>query len=309
MADAVADTEAVNPTNSTLVIIPTYNEVENLPLIVGRVRESNPGVDILVVDDNSPDGTGDKADELATEDSHVNVIHREEKTGLLGAYTAGFNWGLERDYAVLCQMDADGSHAPEQLSRLLSAIDEGADLVIGSRYVDGGEAVNWPKNRYLLSKLGNLYISLALGDDVADMTAGYRAFRREVLETINLDDLSRKGYIFQVDLADRAVQEGFDVREVPITFVDRELGESKLDASFAGESLAEVTKWGWKRRSTQASEMTGELARLGRYQLDELGVKEIPGKVTHAASVASDLAAEGVKLARYEVQRFLNNRH
>lgn len=309
MADAVADTEAVNPTNSTLVIIPTYNEVENLPLIVGRVRESNPGVDILVVDDNSPDGTGDKADELATEDSHVNVIHREEKTGLLGAYTAGFNWGLERDYAVLCQMDADGSHAPEQLSRLLSAIDEGADLVIGSRYVDGGEAVNWPKNRYLLSKLGNLYISLALGDDVADMTAGYRAFRREVLETIDLDDLSRKGYIFQVDLADRAVQEGFDVREVPITFVDRELGESKLDASFAGESLAEVTKWGWKRRSTQASEMTGELARLGRYQLDELGVKEIPGKVTHAASVASDLAAEGVKLARYEVQRFLNNRH
>ena len=309
MADAVADTEAVNPTNSTLVIIPTYNEVENLPLIVGRVRESNPGVDILVVDDNSPDGTGDKADELATEDSHVNVIHREEKTGLLGAYTAGFNWGLERDYAVLCQMDADGSHAPEQLSRLLSAIDEGADLVIGSRYVDGGEAVNWPKNRYLLSKLGNLYISLALGDDVADMTAGYRAFRREVLETIDLDDLSRKGYIFQVDLADRAVQEGFDVREVPITFVDRELGESKLDASFAGESLAEVTKWGWKRRSTQASEMTGELARLGRYQLDELGVKEIPGRVTHAASVASDLAAEGVKLARYEVQRFLNNQH
>ena len=121
---------AEKPTDSTLVIIPTYNEVENLPLIIGRVRESNPDVDILVVDDNSPDGTGDKADEMAAEDSHVNVIHREEKTGLLGAYTAGFNWGLERGYNVLCQMDADGSHAPEQLVRLLSAIDEGADLVI-----------------------------------------------------------------------------------------------------------------------------------------------------------------------------------
>lgn len=300
---------AEKPTDSTLVIIPTYNEVENLPLIIGRVRESNPDVDILVVDDNSPDGTGDKADEMAAEDSHVNVIHREEKTGLLGAYTAGFNWGLERGYNVLCQMDADGSHAPEQLPRLLSSIDEGADLVIGSRYVDGGEAVNWPKNRYLLSKLGNLYISVALGDDVADMTAGYRAFRREVLETIDLETLSKKGYIFQVDLADRAVQEGFDVREVPITFVDRELGESKLDASFAGESLAEVTKWGWKRRSTQISEMASELLRLGRYQLDELGVNKVPGKVTRAAGVAGDLVEEGAKLAKYEFNRAVNNRH
>lgn len=300
---------AEKPTDSTLVIIPTYNEVENLPLIIGRVRESNPDVDILVIDDNSPDGTGDKADEMAAEDSHVNVIHREEKTGLLGAYTAGFNWGLERGYNVLCQMDADGSHAPEQLPRLLSSIDEGADLVIGSRYVDGGEAVNWPKNRYLLSKLGNLYISVALGDDVADMTAGYRAFRREVLETIDLETLSKKGYIFQVDLADRAVQEGFDVREVPITFVDRELGESKLDASFAGESLAEVTKWGWKRRSTQISEMASELVRLGRYQLDELGANKVPGKVTRAAGVAGDLIEEGAKLAKYEFNRALNNRH
>ncbi|MCT1683893.1 polyprenol monophosphomannose synthase [Corynebacterium appendicis] len=300
---------AEKPTDSTLVIIPTYNEVENLPLIIGRVRESNPDVDILVIDDNSPDGTGDKADEMAAEDSHVNVIHREEKTGLLGAYTAGFNWGLERGYNVLCQMDADGSHAPEQLPRLLSSIDEGADLVIGSRYVDGGEAVNWPKNRYLLSKLGNLYISVALGDDVADMTAGYRAFRREVLETIDLETLSKKGYIFQVDLADRAVQEGFDVREVPITFVDRELGESKLDASFAGESLAEVTKWGWKRRSTQISEMASELVRLGRYQLDELGVNKVPGKVTRAAGVAGDLIEEGAKLAKYEFNRAVNNRH
>ena len=300
---------AEKPTDATLVIIPTYNEVENLPLIVGRVRESNPDVDILVVDDNSPDGTGDKADAMAAEESHVNVIHREEKTGLLGAYTAGFNWGLERDYAVLCQMDADGSHAPEQLPRLLSAIGEGADLVIGSRYVEGGEAVNWPRNRYLLSKLGNLYISVALGDDVADMTAGYRAFRREVLETIDLSTLSRKGYIFQVDLADRAVQEGFDVREVPITFVDRELGESKLDASFAGESLAEVTKWGWKRRSTQAAEMATELGRLGRYQLDELGVHKIPGQVTRATQLAGDLVEEGLKLAKYELKRFRDKNH
>ena len=300
---------AEKPTDSTLVIIPTYNEVENLPLITGRVREATPDVDILVVDDNSPDGTGEKADQMTAEDSHIHVIHREEKTGLLGAYTAGFNWGLERDYAVLCQMDADGSHAPEQLSRLLSSIDEGADLVIGSRYVDGGEAVNWPKERYLLSKLGNLYISLALGDDVADMTAGYRAFRREVLETVDLETLSKKGYIFQVELADRAVQEGFDVREVPITFVDRELGESKLDASFAGESLAEVSKWGWQRRSSQVAEVASELARLGRYQLDELGVKKVPGKVSRAFTMAGDLVEEGVKLAKYELNRSVQNRH
>lgn len=294
---------AAKPSESTLVIIPTYNEVENLPLIVGRVREATPDVDILVVDDNSPDGTGDKADELASADEHVNVLHREEKTGLLGAYIAGFEWGLERDYKVLCQMDADGSHAPEQLGDLLEAVDKGADLVIGSRYVPGGKAVNWPRSRYLLSKMGNLYISLALGEAVSDMTAGYRAFRREVLEAIDLHSLSSKGYIFQVQIADKALQEGFDVREVPITFTDRTLGESKLDASFATQSLSEVTKWGFERRTTQLGDVASELSRLGKYQLEELGVQKIPGKISDAASTAVDMVEEGSKLLAFEIQR------
>lgn len=294
---------ADKPSDSTLVIIPTYNELENLPRIVERVRAATPEVDILVVDDNSPDGTGDKADALAAADEHVHVVHREEKSGLLGAYREGFEWALEREYKVICQMDADGSHAPEQLRDLLDAVDKGADLVIGSRYVPGGEAVNWPKERFYLSKLGNLYISIALGDEIADMTAGYRAFRREVLEAIDLDDLSRKGYIFQVQIADVVVQEGFDVREVPITFVDRELGESKLDASFAKDSLTEVTKWGWTRRSSQAKEMAYELKRLGKYELEQLGVQRIPGKITGAFSVAGDMVEEGSKLLAYELKR------
>ena len=244
--------------NSTLVIIPTYNEIENLPLIVGRVFDANDDVDILIVDDNSPDGTGQKADELAEANDRLHVLHRAGKEGLLAAYRDGFNWGLERDYEVICQMDADGSHAPEELHRLLEEIESGADVVIGSRYVDGGEVKNWPKQRYLLSKLGNAYVSLALGGDVRDMTAGYRAFRREVLETIDLQELSNKGYIFQVDMAHKAELAGFDVREVPITFEDRTLGESKLDASFATTSLWEVTKWGATEKLGTAREMAKE---------------------------------------------------
>lgn len=293
--------------DNTLVIIPTYNEVENLPLIVERVRSAAPQVDILVVDDNSPDGTGDVADELAGKDEQIHVVHRKVKDGLLGAYLAGFEFGLERDYNVLCQMDADGSHAPEQLQLLLDEIDNGADVVIGSRYVKGGKAVNWPRERYWLSKLGNLYISLALGDDIADMTAGYRAFRREVLEQIDLDSLSRKGYIFQVQLADAAINEAFDVREVPITFVDRELGESKLDASFAKDSLTEVTKWGVERRSRQISDFTGELARLGKYQVKELGVHKLPGKIAHAGKEFAEFGREMGKLGAYEAQRLFHS--
>ncbi|MDO4761722.1 MAG: polyprenol monophosphomannose synthase [Corynebacterium sp.] len=243
------------PSDKTLVIIPTYNELENLPLIVGRVRAAEPKVHILIVDDNSPDGTGKAADALAHDDANIFVLHREGKGGLCGAYVAGFRWGLERDYQVLCEMDADGSHAPEQLHLLLSQIDAGADLVIGSRYVPGGEVVNWPKNRWVLSKGGNIYISLALGAGLSDMTAGYRAFRRAVLEAIDLDELSNAGYIFQVDMAWRVVQAGFDVREVPITFTEREIGESKLDGSFVKDSLMEVTKWGLNHRKTQITEL------------------------------------------------------
>lgn len=251
-----------NPSDATLVIIPTYNELENLPLIVGRVRAAAPEVDILVVDDNSPDGTGDRADELAAAHPNVHVLHREGKGGLCGAYVAGFQWGLEREYTVLCEMDADGSHAPEQLRLLLDEIDDGADVVIGSRYVPGGKVVNWPKKRWILSKGGNIYISLMLGAGLTDMTAGYRAYRRAVIESLDLDELSNAGYIFQVDLAWRAVSGGFDVREVPITFTEREIGESKLDGSFVKSSLAEVTRWGVRHRLEQLADITTVTRRM-----------------------------------------------
>lgn len=251
---------------TTLVIIPTYNELENIPLIVERVRASTPDVDLLIVDDNSPDGTGDRADELAAADSHIHVMHREGKGGLCAAYMAGFSWGLERDYDVLCEMDADGSHAPEQLHLLLAEITNGADLVIGSRYIPGGKVVNWPKNRWLLSKGGNVYIDLALGTGLSDMTAGYRAFRREVLEALPLQELSNAGYIFQVEIAYRVVELGFDVREVPITFTEREIGESKLDGSFVKDSLFEVTKWGAQHRGAQAKDVIKEFSGQVNYE-------------------------------------------
>ncbi|MDO4928616.1 MAG: polyprenol monophosphomannose synthase [Corynebacterium sp.] len=248
------------PSDATLVIIPTFNELENLPLIVGRVRDANPEVDVLIVDDNSPDGTGEKADAMAAEDSHIHVLHRRGKEGLCAAYVAGFRWGLEREYTVLCEMDADGSHAPEQLYMLLDEVDQRADLVIGSRYIRGGEVINWPRKRWILSKGGNLYISLVLGAGVKDMTAGYRAFRREVLENSALEELSNAGYIFQVDMAWRVLQAGYDVREVPITFTEREIGESKLDGSFVKDSLLEVTRWGIQHRARQLS----ALAKRGK---------------------------------------------
>lgn len=258
------------PSDSTLVIIPTYNELENLPLITSRVRKSNPEVDILIVDDNSPDGTGEAADAMAQKDDHIHVLHREGKGGLCGAYIAGFRWGLERDYQVLCEMDADGSHAPEQLHLLLDEVDDGADLVIGSRYIPGGEVVNWPKQRWILSKGGNLYISLALGGGIKDMTAGYRAFRRNVLESLDLDGLSNAGYIFQVEIAFRVLQADFDVREVPITFTEREIGESKLDGSFVKDSLAEVTKWGVRHRAQQAKHAGEVIGGLAKQEISRL---------------------------------------
>lgn len=287
--------------DTTLVIIPTFNEIENLPLITKRVREATPEVHILIVDDSSPDGTGELADKLAASDDHLHVIHRESKDGLLGAYIAGFKWGLERDYQVLCEMDADGSHAPEQLHLLLEQIDEGADLAIGSRYVPGGETVNWPASREYLSRLGNIYISVALGAGLSDMTAGYRAFRRDLLEAIDFDELSDAGYIFQVDLAFRAVKDGFDVREVPITFTERELGESKLDGSFVKDSLFEVTKWGVAHRSEQAKDAYEDITPVLKRFVDDSGVKQVPSKVSDAASYVGDFADEVWKLAKHTI--------
>ncbi|WP_035718860.1 polyprenol monophosphomannose synthase [Gordonia shandongensis] len=233
-----------------LVVIPTFNERENLPIIVERLLTAQPGIHVLVVDDSSPDGTGDVAESLAADDAadRVHVMHRTVKDGLGKAYLAGFAWGLDRDYRVIVEMDADGSHAPEQLYRLLDAVNAGADLVIGSRYVPGGELVNWPKRREVLSKGANTYARLMLGARVKDITAGYRAFRREVLEGIGLDEVDSAGYCFQIDLAWRSLQNGFTIREVPITFTEREIGESKMDGGVIMESFLNVARWGIRGR-------------------------------------------------------------
>ncbi|OMC29430.1 dolichol-phosphate mannosyltransferase [Mycobacterium sp. GA-1841] len=241
------------PSQRALVIIPTYNERENLPLIVGRVHHANPEVHILVVDDGSPDGTGQLADELALADpDRVHVMHRTSKAGLGAAYLAGFAWGLGRGYAVLVEMDADGSHAPEELTRLLDAVDAGADLAIGSRYVPGGTVRNWPVRRLVLSKTANTYSRLLLGVGIHDITAGYRAYRREVLEKIDLSAVDSKGYCFQIDLTWRAINNGFKVVEVPITFTERELGVSKMSGSNIREAMFKVAEWGIRGRLDRA---------------------------------------------------------
>ena len=233
------------PSRRTLVIIPTYNERENLPLILARVRKARPDVHVLVVDDGSPDGTGQLADEMAAAaPDRIQVMHRTAKDGLGAAYLAAFAWGLERGYNVLVEMDADGSHAPEQLYRLLDAIDNGADLAIGSRYVDGGTVRNWPYRRLVLSKTANTYARVLLGVDIHDITAGYRAYRREVLEKLDLTTVESKGYCFQVDLTWRAINNYFTVVEVPITFTERELGVSKMSGSNIREAMVKVAQWG-----------------------------------------------------------------
>ena len=233
-----------------LVIIPTYNEAENIEPIVARVRTSVPEAHILVADDNSPDGTGELADKLAAADEQVHVLHRKGKEGLGAAYIAGFGWGLDNGYGVLVEMDADGSHQPEELHRLLDALGS-ADLVLGSRYVKGGAVRNWPKHREVLSRGGNIYTRLAIGVPLADATGGYRAFRRETLEGIGLDQVASAGYCFQVDLAWRALKKGFRVVEVPITFIERERGTSKMSQAIVVEAMLKVGRWGVAHRARQ----------------------------------------------------------
>lgn len=238
------------PLGKALVIIPTYNEAENIKPIVARVRAAVPEAHILVADDNSPDGTGKFADEIAAEDDQVHVLHRKGKEGLGAAYLAGFRWGIEHEYGVLVEMDADGSHQPEELPRLLTAL-KGADLVLGSRWVPGGRIVNWPKYREFISRGGSTYSRLLLGVPIRDVTGGYRAFRRETLEGLGLDEVASAGYCFQVDLARRAVGAGFHVVEVPITFVERERGDSKMSNDILVEALWRVTAWGVGSRANK----------------------------------------------------------
>lgn len=239
-----------------LTIIPTYNELESLPLTLNRLRTAVPEVDVLVVDDNSPDGTGDWADTRATQDSQVHVLHRAEKNGLGGAYIAGFRWGLERGYDVLVEMDADGSHQPEQLPRLLDAIDQ-SDLVVGSRRVPGGKMVNWPTHRKLISTCGSLYPRIMLGLKLTDVTAGYRAYRAETLQAIDLEAVQSKGYGFQVDMTFRTARLGKRIVEVPITFVEREYGESKMSGNIITEAVTNVTQWGLAARWQTLKERLG----------------------------------------------------
>ncbi|WP_136089882.1 polyprenol monophosphomannose synthase [Auritidibacter ignavus] len=239
-----------------LTIIPTYNEAESLPGTLQRVRVANPEVDVLVVDDNSPDGTGEWADEQATQDSQLHVLHRTEKNGLGGAYLAGFAWGLERGYDVLVEMDADGSHQPEQLHRLLDAVNQ-ADLVIGSRRVPGGKMVNWPWYRKLISMGGSVYPRILLGLKLTDITAGYRAYRADTLRDLDLDAVQSKGYGFQVDMTFRTALAGKRIVEVPITFIEREFGESKMSGNIITEALVNVTKWGVQARWETAKKKLG----------------------------------------------------
>ena len=233
----------------TLVCIPTYNERESLPNTLQAIFEYSPDVEVLVIDDGSPDGTADWAEELG--DDRVHVMRRTEKAGLGPAYVAGFTWALAHDYDVICQMDADGSHRGRDLPLLLKAVRGGAELAIGSRWVRGGEVVNWPLNRNVLSRGANLYANVAIGLHVADATAGFRAYSRKLLQRIDLAGVQSHGYGFQIDMTVRARRAGARIVEVPIIFVERELGASKMSGSIIGEAFVNVARWGLQRRSQQ----------------------------------------------------------
>ena len=230
----------------TLVCVPTYNEAASLPALLPRIAAAAPEVEVLVIDDNSPDGTGAIADGFAARDPRVHVLHRAGKGGLGAAYLAGFRWGLARGFDVVVEMDADGSHRPEELPRLLAASRE-ADVVLGTRWMEGGKTVNWPWRRRLLSRGGNLYARVMLRVPWRDITGGYRAYRSTALQAIDLPTVRSEGYCFQVELALRAIDAGLVVREVPITFVERELGSSKMSGSIVVEAMRRVTVWGVTR--------------------------------------------------------------
>jgi dolichol-phosphate mannosyltransferase len=258
----VSEAEGYPGIGRVLVIIPTYNEAENIRLITSRVRRAVPSVDILVADDNSPDGTGRIADELAATDNHIFVLHRPGKQGLGEAYKAGFAWARDKGYDVVVEMDADGSHAPEELTRLLDAL-RTADVVLGTRYVPGGSVHNWPLHRLFLSRGGNLYIRMALGMPFKDATGGYRAYRMAVLDRIDVGTVASQGYSFQVELAWRAHKHGFRITEVPITFTERELGASKMSSNIFREQLLRVTVWGVQARRDTVLNRLGRRPRRG----------------------------------------------
>lgn len=235
-----------------LVIMPTFNESGNIIKSVEQLFTYNPNVNLLIVDDNSPDGTGAMADQLAKSNSQISVLHRKEKDGLGAAYLAGFEIGISNKYEFLVEMDADGSHRAQDLPKIIAKCAE-SDLVIGSRYVPGGLTVNWPLHRKLLSRGGNLYARIMLGSKLNDMTAGFRAFRTSFLQKLDLTGINAKGYSFQIEMAYRTVLAGGRVTEVPITFVEREIGNSKMSKSIVGEALLLITRFGFRRIFGKAS--------------------------------------------------------
>jgi dolichol-phosphate mannosyltransferase len=236
----------------TLIIIPTYNELDNIASIVARVRANVPAADVLVVDDSSPDGTGLLADTLATTDSQVHALHRSRKNGLGAAYLEAFTWGLSRGYDRLVQLDADGSHLPEQLPPLLEAA-ETADVVLGSRWIPGGMVRNWPWHRRLLSRGGSVYARVLLRLPQRDVTGGYRVYTAHALERMDLSSVASLGYCFQIDMLLHAVRAGVSVVEKPITFVERTLGSSKMSAAIVAEAMARVTIWGLTGRNARSA--------------------------------------------------------
>jgi dolichol-phosphate mannosyltransferase len=231
----------------SLVIIPTYNEVENLPVILKRVFQDAPEVDVLIVDDASPDGTGALADDFAVKNARVKVFHRKSKDGLGGAYRAGFAWGLRNNYEVMVQLDADGSHPTDAIVKLIAALAE-FDVAIGSRWVSGGSVVNWPLHRKILSRGGNLYARLMLRLPIKDATAGFRAFRAEALVNSGLLETESQGYVFQVESSLLIARKHLKVVELPITFVEREIGTSKMSQKIVLEAMLSVTKWAFSGR-------------------------------------------------------------
>lgn len=232
-----------------LVVVPTYLEAENIELFLRQLRADVPDADVLVVDDSSPDATADLAEKAGADLGRISVLRRARKDGLGNAYRAGFGQGLEQGYDVLVQMDADFSHDPAVVPKLLATIDEGADVVIGSRYVPGGATPDWPAHRRWLSKWGNRYATALLGLQLRDATAGFRAYRREALRRIRFETTRANGYAFQMEVARRLAQEGLDVREIPITFLDRTRGKSKMSTAIMAESMSLVTWWGLRDRA------------------------------------------------------------
>jgi dolichol-phosphate mannosyltransferase len=234
-----------------LVIVPTYNERDNITRIVPAILEQDPSLEVLVVDDGSPDGTGAVVDGMAAADTRIHVLHRAGKLGLGTAYIAGFKWALARDYAFVFEMDADFSHPPERLPDFLRAIQD-ADLVLGSRYLNGQvNVVNWPMSRLFLSYSANIYARAVTGLEVFDATGGFKCFRRVVLESIDLDDVRSNGYAFQIEMTFRARRKGFRVVEIPIVFVDRTQGASKMSKRIVREAVWMVWRlrwWGLRRK-------------------------------------------------------------